>query len=114
MPPVRRIILWVYGLAMLALFFFPMPRAPFRAPSQFDKMVHFALFLGFAVLYRMDRWPPIIRVLVVSAGFAGGVELVQGLLRYRSAEVLDFVAGALGALVGVLLIEATRRAVNSQ
>ena len=114
MPPLRRIALWAYALAMLVLFFFPIREAPFHAPRQFDKMVHVALFFGFAVLYRIDRWPPVIQVLVVSLAFAGGVELAQGLVRYRSAEVADFVAGAVGALAGVMLVETGRRVASSE
>ncbi len=108
MPSLRRWVFRIYFLGMLVLFFYPIPEMPFHAPRQFDKMVHVVLFLGFAVLYRINRWPPVLQVLVVSAAFAGGVELVQGLIRYRSAEVADFVAGMVGAVVGVVLVGAAQ------
>jgi VanZ family protein len=94
---------------MLLLFFLPIPKAPFDTPRQTDKVVHGALFLGFAVLYRLDHWPSRIRVILVSAAFAAAVELVQGMTRYRSAELADFLAGTAGAVAGMLLLEAGRR-----
>jgi VanZ family protein len=93
---------------MLVLFFVPIPKVPFRTPRLTDKLVHAALFLGFAVLYRLDHWPRRLRVILVAAAFAGAVELIQGLTPYRSAELGDFLAGTVGAVAGVLLVEAGR------
>ncbi len=96
---------------MLALFLVPVPAGPGPGPRWLDKLVHFGLFLGFALLDRLTERAGWTRILLVSIGFAGGVELLQGLLGYRSAEWLDFVAGAAGAAAGsgVLMILDRRR-----
>ncbi len=105
MPPLRRLIFSAYWLAMLALFFVPVPRGPVIPSSQLDKAVHFVLFLGFAALYRLERGAGVLKAVLVSALFAGGVELVQELLGYRSGELMDFVAGIIGAMVGAAVAQ---------
>lgn len=94
---------------MLVLFLVPVPRSPITTARRLDKLVHFGLFLGFAVLYRLDRRAGFIRVVLVSALFAGAVELAQELTGYRSGELMDFVAGTVGALVGAALTLALPR-----
>jgi VanZ family protein len=41
---------------------------------------------------------------LVSVAFAGGIELVQWILPYREGDWLDFVAGAVGAGLGAVLV----------
>jgi VanZ family protein len=88
---------------MVLVFLVPVPALPISVPNQFDKLVHFGLFLGFALLYDLDRRPSMGRTLLVSFAFAGGIELVQWVLPYRSADWWDFLAGATGAGVGAAL-----------
>lgn len=56
--------------------------------------------LAFAVLY--------------SAALGGLLELWQGLLAYRSQELLDFVADVVGALLGALVVAAYVKLTGSQ
>ncbi|MGQ0703396.1 MAG: VanZ family protein [Gemmatimonadales bacterium] len=97
---------------MLLLLLLPVPKPPSGLPGHFDKLVHFALFLGFATIYRLDRQPGIARVLLVSAGLAGGIELIQALLPYRSADWRDAVIGWAGALVGAVVVGIVKRRVT--
>ena len=74
-----------------------------------DKLVHFALFLVAAVPWRrslavLGVRSPGVAVVVVAAVCGGLLEIAQGLFTARDAELLDMLAGALGAAaaVGVL------------
>ena len=88
---------------MVLAFLLPVPPTPLPASGGFDKLVHFGLFLGFALLYCLDRRPSAVRMVLVSLVFAGGIELVQWALPYRSGDWWDFTAGAAGAGVGAAL-----------
>ena len=101
--PARHTILILYVLAMVLAFLFPVPPTPVPVPGGFDKVVHLGLFLGFALLYSLDRRPSVGRMLLVSLAFAGGIELIQWALPYRSSDWWDFTVGAAGAGVGTAL-----------
>jgi VanZ family protein len=100
---IRHTLFVLYVAAMLMLFLVPLPTLPIPAPNQFDKVVHFGIYLGFALLLHLDRRPKLWLTLSVSLAFAGGIELMQSLLAYRSGDWRDFLAGAAGAGVGVAL-----------
>jgi VanZ family protein len=105
----RHKIFVVYVVAMLLAFLVPNPAAPLAESRHVDKLVHFGIFLGFALLFYGDRhWSPWWTFLL-SAAFAGAIELVQSTLPYRQGDWLDFVAGAIGAGVGVILVLWTKR-----
>ncbi|MGK3974131.1 VanZ family protein [Sorangium sp. So ce118] len=83
-----------------------LPRAP-EVP--FDKITHFAAFLGLEWLLELALGETAAasrrRVAVAaSAGVGGLLELVQAALPHRSAEWLDLLADALGALAGAGLL----------
>lgn len=101
----RHAILVLYVLVMVLVFLAPVPTGSWSvpAPDRFDKAVHFGIFLGFAFLYDLDRRPSAGRTLLVSFAFAGGIELVQWILPYRSGDWWDFTAGAVGAGIGAAL-----------
>ncbi len=108
----RRTVLGAYLTLVLMLLFTPVAS---ELPSQyftwFDKVVHFVMFAGLALL---GYWNvgSITLVVLLAAALAGGTELLQGFLPYRSREIWDFLAGAGGALVaglGVAIIQARRK-----
>ena len=99
----RHIVLVLYVLAMVLAFLLPVPPAPVAASSGFDKVVHSGLFLGFALLYYLDRRTSVVRMLLVSIAFAGGIELAQWALPYRSGDWWDLIAGVTGAGVGIVI-----------
>ena len=110
---IRHTLFVLYVAAMVLAFLLPVPTLPVSLPNQFDKMVHFGIFLGFALLLHLDRRPRLGITLLVSLAFAGGIELVQSLLPYRSGDWRDFVAGAAGAGLGVVLVDLFRRRTGS-
>jgi VanZ family protein len=93
-----------YVAFMLLAFLLPVPTVPLAEVNHVDKLVHFGVFLGFALLLYLDRASTTAWMLLISFAFAGGIELVQGFLPYRDADWWDFLAGAAGAGLGVLLV----------
>jgi len=101
---IRHTLFVLYVVSVVLGFLVPVPTMPVAVSSQFDRVVHFGVLLGFALLLRLDRGPSLGITLLVSLAFAGGIELVQSALPYRSGEWRDFVAGAAGAGMGVGLM----------
>ena len=99
----RHKIFIMYVVAMLLAFLLPTPATPLAESKHIDKLVHFGIFLGFALLFYVDqhwrRW----WTFLISVAFAGGIELAQSLLPYRDGDWLDLLAGAAGAALGVLI-----------
>ena len=93
-----------YVILMLLAFLLPVPTSPVAESNHADKLVHFGIFLGFALLFYGDKhWKPWWNFLL-SAAFAGIIELVQWNLPYRDGDWMDFIAGAAGAAVGTLVV----------
>jgi VanZ family protein len=106
-----------YVALMVLVFLAPVPAIPLVESPHVDKLVHFGVFLGFALLLYMDRPSRIGWTLLISLAFAAGIELVQWVLPYREGDWWDFVAGAAGASVGavlMLLIEQQARRVAAR
>jgi VanZ family protein len=94
---------------MLLAFLLPTPATPLAESQHFDKVVHFGIFLGFALLFYRERHWNAWWTFLISTAFAGVIELVQSTLPYRQGDWLDFAAGAAGAGVGAILVLVTRR-----
>ena len=88
---------------------------PFKIPA--DKCVHFVMFLPWPVLACLSVLPigagrtrkAVIILLIITllgCALAGATEWIQGLLPYRSRDVVDFIADCLGLLTGALLFAA--------
>ncbi|MEE8252188.1 MAG: VanZ family protein [Gemmatimonadales bacterium] len=107
----RRTVLGAYLTLVLMLLFTPVASGlPSEYYTWFDKVVHFVMFAGLALI---GYWNvgSITLVVLFTVTLAGGTELLQGFLPFRSREIWDFLAGAGGALagVGVLIIQARRK-----
>lgn len=98
----HRIFLGYVALMVMA-FLLPAPSTPLAESHHIDKVVHFGIFAGFAFLFRMDRHRSVWWTFLISAAFAGGIELVQSMLPYRDGDWLDFAAGAAGAGLATIL-----------
>ena len=97
----RRVILSVYLLAVLVVMLVPTDRQlPLHSIEWVDKAVHFALFVGVAVLGYWNFPRPLL-VLLFAGAFAAGIELLQATVPYRTMDMRDAVAGVLGAAAGV-------------
>ena len=97
-------IFTLYVLAMALAFLVPVPTTPLAESTHLDKLVHFGVFLGFALLFHLDRPLKVGWTFLISCAFAGAIELIQWFLPYRDADWWDFVAGAAGAGVGAVLL----------
>lgn len=102
----------VVVLVSLAILFAPASDVP-TAPPGVDKLVHLGLF---AALAASGRWAGIgARVLApLLLAYAAGSELLQGLaVLDRSVSLADWLADAVGILLGVALWELIARRASS-
>ncbi len=106
----RRTALGAYLTLTLMLLFTPVAS---NLPSEYytwlDKVVHFVMFAGLALVgyWNVGSITPVV---LLAVALAGGTELLQGFLPYRSREIWDFLAGAGGALVAGIGVAAFKRA----
>jgi VanZ family protein len=98
-----------YVAVMVLGFLAPVSSNPLTDSTHADKLVHFGIFLVFALLLHLDRAPKVWWTLLISFAFAAAIELAQSALPYREGDGWDFVAGAAGATVGVILMLAIER-----
>ena len=103
-PEWRHKVFVCYVVVMVLVFLVPVPTIPLAESKHVDKLVHFGVFLGFALLFHIDRASKVGRTLLTSFAFAAAIELVQWVLPYREADWWDFVAGAAGAGLGAVLV----------
>jgi VanZ family protein len=103
-PRWHHLLFLCYVMVMTTVFLLPVPAAPFGESTHIDKLVHFGIFLGFALLYHLDRRLGARRTFLTSVAFAGGIELLQHLVPYREGDWLDFAAGTAGAALGVVFV----------
>jgi VanZ family protein len=100
----RHRVFTLYVLVVVLVFLVPVPTTPLAESKHLDKLVHFGVFLAFALLFHLDRPLKVMWTFLISCAFAGAIELVQWFLPYRDADWWDFVAGAAGAGVGAVLV----------
>ena len=98
----------VYFVAILALLLLPVrePRFHFLGFMS-DKWMHVAMFGGLALLLRWNLSSGLrgsIGAICATILIAGLVEVMQGFTGYRDAEWGDVLAGSVGAVLGVLVM----------
>jgi VanZ family protein len=103
-PAWRHTAFVAYVLFMLVLFLLPVPAGPLEEATHIDKVVHFSVFLGFAVLFRFSRAAGAASALLASFAFAAAIEVLQLLLPYREGDWYDLAAGAAGSSIGAALV----------
>jgi VanZ family protein len=111
-PELRHKVFIGYVVVTALVFLLPVPSTPLAESEHVDKVVHFGIFLGFALLFYIDRHWKAWWTFLISVAFAGGIELVQWTLPYREGEWLDFVAGVAGAGLGAVLVFVIERQVG--
>jgi VanZ family protein len=103
-PEWRHKVFVGYVVVMVLVFLLPVPNTPLAESRHVDKVVHLGIFLGFALLFNIDRHWRVLWTFLISVMFAGGIELVQGTLPYREGDWVDFAAGVAGAGLGAVLV----------
>jgi VanZ family protein len=93
-----------YVILMLLAFLLPVPTSRVAETTNVDKLVHFGIFLGFTLLFYADKHSKAWWTFLLSAAFAGAIELAQSALPYRNGDWVDFIAGAAGAALGTVLV----------
>ncbi len=123
MPPPRHFALHLlslaFALAIGVALIEPVPptleNATHGSAFPFDKLVHFGLFLVAAFPWRrsfavLGARSPGFATIATAALYGGLLEIAQGLWTVRDPELLDMVAGALGAAVAVAFLRRPRAA----
>jgi len=103
----RTLVVCIYGAALLYFGLInvgPLPPVPVVAT---DKLIHALCFGGLEVLIEwaaaaLPRRRRAVTAVLLTVLLGGILELVQAGLPYRSAEVADLIADALGACVAAL------------
>jgi len=108
----RHRLFLAYVVVMVLIFLAPSPDTGINW-SYIDKAVHFVLFFGFALMFYLDRHRGPGRIFLISAGFAGGIELVQWVLPFRDVELADFIAGTAGAALAAVTLLLYRASIAS-
>lgn len=111
----RRMLLGVYVIALLLITLAPLPAGGeyVEAIPGLDKAIHVALFGGLALLlvWNAELWrgkAAVIKAIGLTVAAAALIEVMQAPLPYRSGDVWDFLAGAVGALLGGAIAGALR------
>ncbi len=101
---VRTAVFTVYVMLVLAATLAPLSGDMYSAVSGLDKLVHVGLFAGVAFLLYWSQKstgePSPVSAVGPTTILAGLVEIFQAMLGYRSGDFWDFIAGALGAVIG--------------
>lgn len=101
---VRRLVLVCYVLLVIIATLAPLSGDVYEVVSGLDKLVHVVLFGGVAVLlYWNSSNQRIWTAFAITTVFAAAIEVVQDQLWYRSGDLWDLLAGAVGALAGLLI-----------
>lgn len=102
-------MLAVYTISLILLLIVPIEGPGFRFLGiQSDKWMHILLFGGLAVLLRwnLSALEHALIFSICTAFFvAGATEAMQVLVAYRSAELMDLIAGLAGALLGAVGVD---------
>lgn len=110
-------IFWTVAITVLSLISVDVSNIGVSIPiKNKDKIVHFLFYFVFVVLWLLalkNKNNKFLMLILFSAIVYGGIiELLQGLTPTRTADFLDFLANASGALFGVLIFSyALRRRV---
>ena len=98
----------IVGLLLWPKTWMPLKETSSSAPKHVDKVIHFAMFAAFGILWTRGRVPNArYSGMVIGAAviLAVGTELSQGLPAIsRDPDVLDALADILGALMGIALV----------
>lgn len=99
----RRALLGVYFVAVFGITLAPIPHGD-GAFSDLDKLVHAALFggLSFLIYWNFTTRRGLGAAAAASVVVAALIELAQGRIPYRSADVGDFLAGGAGVVAGII------------
>ncbi len=111
----RTSLAWIATVVIVALCLWPKAWMPVRektasAPRHTDKVIHFAMFAAYGILWTRGRTPTPKRAAAVFAGavvLAVATELLQGLpVISRDPDPLDALADVVGGFMGIALVSA--------
>jgi VanZ family protein len=117
----RGTLLALYVIALLVITLAPLPAGGeyVEAVPGLDKAIHVVLFGGLAFLLtwnaeRQGRARVFSKVFGLTVAAAALIEVMQAPLPYRSGDVWDFLAGAVGALIGAAMATAMLGALSGR
>jgi VanZ family protein len=104
-------LLYAWTILVLIAIAWPSPSIPEIDKIEYsDKIIHMILFGGVTFLANgamkargVRQWPAFVISFAGGAAYAGVAEIIQLFVPGRSCSIDDFYAGAIGALLAVLL-----------
>jgi VanZ family protein len=115
-----RFIAIIWTLLIFVGCLFPSQQLPHVTVPFIDKWTHFVLFGGYTFLWLCAKpaytTAYVIKLLVVAVLLGCAIEVLQGKFTFlgRSMELLDAIADAVGALLGITLYMGGRRLLTAQ
>ena len=106
-----RIATWIIAAGVLVLSLLPSSLMPSIGQGLAEHLIAYAVF-GTAAALAYGRKLGYLSLLAIASALAGMFELAQFLLPQRQFSALDFLAGVLGAALGVSLAHLIRRMVG--
>ena len=107
----------VVGLCLWPKSWMPINESAARTPTHVDKVIHFAMFATFGILWTRGRTPATKHAALVFAGavvLAVATELLQGIPAIgRDSDPLDALADVVGGFMGIALVSAAGGLVES-
>jgi VanZ family protein len=108
-------LFWALVLVVSGLMLMPHP--PRAMDTGWDKTNHLVAFAApaFAGLAALRHWRPsaVLRLCLGLLAWGAAIEVLQSMLPPRQGDVADWVADALGVLLGLALYAGWRRAVSA-
>jgi VanZ family protein len=112
-----RLLLLIWSVIILFLTLFPgdnISPPEFLLPAHLDKIIHYVLFLVFAILCyysfpgnsQSGKINPvsILMIVAISLVFGGIIEFLQRFIPGRGSELADILADGAGTLTGLIFI----------
>jgi VanZ family protein len=104
----------VVCLVVLILSVMPSNGLPKIAVRNIDKAVHILFYFGIVLAMFFDYFfknqtlkiakKDLLIFLLFPLIFGGFIEIIQGIIPYRSAEILDLISDFLGGILGLLVV----------
>jgi VanZ family protein len=114
----KRFVLWAMAIGWMAVIFGLSSLHGSSVPSRFSTLAHFGVYAVLGALYVFAlraperRWPAAILAVILASLYGVTDEFHQSFVPGRVPDPVDWLVDTAGALTGVVIVEAFRRALG--